>query len=147
MKTVSIQAVALVSLTTLLAMDLQVAGGQEPKTPPLRFVVLKEANTEYRWRLQDREGVVLAVSERTIPAKQAVRDAIEEVRKSAASDKVKYEVYQDAKMIYRWRLKGDEGRVLAVSGDQGYQDAAAAEKAIAAVKAGAREAEVVDKTD
>jgi uncharacterized protein YegP (UPF0339 family) len=124
------------------------ASGQDPKPPyrsPLTFVVLKDAQNRYHWRLQDKEGVALAVADRKYSGKQEVRDAVEQVRKLAASDKVRYEFHQDAKMLYRWKLMTGKDRMLAESGE-GYQEKALAEKRAAAVKAGAKEAEVVDKT-
>jgi uncharacterized protein YegP (UPF0339 family) len=124
------------------------AAGQDPKPPyrpPLTFVVLKDARNRFHWRLQDKDGVALAVADRKYSGKQEVRDAVEQVRKLAASDKVRYEFHQDAKMLYRWKLVADKDRVLAESGE-GYQEKALAEKRAATVKAGAREAEVVDKT-
>jgi uncharacterized protein YegP (UPF0339 family) len=124
------------------------AVGQDPKPPyrpPLTFVVLKDADNRYHWRLQDRNGVALAVTDRKYPGKQEVRDAVEEVRKLAATDKVRYEFRLDAKMLHRWQLKTGKDRVLAESGE-GYQEKALAEKRAEAVKVGAKEAEVVDKT-
>ena len=147
MKTPTRRACGLIALAALVA-TLSAAAGQDPKYPPpaLTFVVVKDAKSQYRWRLQDKVGVVLAVAGKDYPAKQAARDSIEQLRKRAASDKVKYEFHQDDKMLHRWKLKGEKGHVLAVSG-RGYQDKAAAEKQIAAIKAGAKEAVVVDKTD
>lgn len=124
------------------------AAGQDPKPPyrpPLTFVVLKDADNRYHWRLQDRDGVALAVTDHKYPGKQEVRDAVEEVRKLAGTDKVRYEFRQDAKMLHRWQLKTGKDRVLAESGE-GYKEKALAEKRAAAVKDGAKDAEVVDKT-
>ena len=39
----------------------------------------------------------------------------------AADPKLTFEMYQDAKDEYRWRLKADNGKILATSG-QGYKD-------------------------
>jgi uncharacterized protein YegP (UPF0339 family) len=111
----------------------------------LTFVVLKNAENRFHWRLQDRDGVVLAVTDQKYMSKQDVRDAVEEVRKLAASDRVRYVYHQDAKMLHRWKLTAGKDRILAESGE-GYQEKALAEKRAEAVKLGAKEAEVVDKT-
>jgi uncharacterized protein YegP (UPF0339 family) len=148
MTTRQTRAVGLIGLGALIAAAGAPAAGQEPKPypkPALTFVVLKDAEKRFHWRLQDEGGLVLAVSDKTFQSKQPARDAVEEVRKLAASDKVRYEFHQDAKMLHRWRLKAGKDRVLAVSGE-GYQEKALAEKRAAAVKAGAKDAEVVDKT-
>jgi uncharacterized protein YegP (UPF0339 family) len=132
----------------LIAAVLPPAAGQDPKPPyrsPLTFVVLKDAEKRFHWRLQDKDGVVLAVTNQKYPGKQEARDAVEEVRKFAASDKVRYEYHQDAKMLYRWKLKTGTDRILAESGE-GYQEKALAEKRAESVKLGAKGAEVVDKT-
>ena len=153
MTTTITRAVWLIGLGALLATAAAPVAGQYPKPYPrpypksaLKFVVLKDAEDRYRWRLQDdAAGTVLAVADKDYSGKQEVRDAVEEVRKFADSDKVKYEFHQDAKMLYRWKLKSGQGRVLAVSGE-GYQEKALAEKRAAAVKTGAKHAVIVDKT-
>jgi uncharacterized protein YegP (UPF0339 family) len=139
--------IGLISLGALIGSALP-SGGQDPKPPyrsPLTFVVLKDNDNHYHWRLQNKDGVALAITDRKYSNKQEVRDAVEEVRKLAASDKVRYEFHQDAKMLHRWKLKAEKDRVLAESGE-GYEEKAIAEKRVAAVKAGAKEADVVDKT-
>lgn len=141
----------MIGLGALLAAAAAPATGQYPKPYPksaLTFVVLKDKDAEdrYRWRLQDDlAGTELAVGDKVFLGKQEVRDAVEEVRKFAASDKVRYEFHQDAKMLYRWRLVTGKGRVLAVSAE-GYQEKALAEKRAGEVKAKAKDAVVVDKT-
>lgn len=150
MTTTITRAVCLSGLGALLAMAAVPATGQYPKPYPktaLTFVVLKDkdAKDRYHWRLQDDQGTVLAVGDKDFTGKQEVRDAVEEVRKFADSDKVKYEFHQDAKMLHRWKLKSGQGRVLAVSAE-GYQEKALAEKRADEVKTKAKDAVVVDKT-
>jgi uncharacterized protein YegP (UPF0339 family) len=138
------RAIGLIGLGALIAPT----AGQEPKPypkPALTFVVLKDAEKRFHWRLQDEGGLVLAVSAKKYQAKQEVRDAVEEVRKLAGTDRVRYVFHQDAKSLYRWKMLAGKDRVLAESGE-GYQEKALAQKRAAAVKAGAKDAEVVDKT-
>ncbi len=148
MKTSLTRAGGLIGLAILIAVVLPPAAGQDPKPPAkptLTFVVFKDNKETYRWRLTDESGAVLANADKGFPDREGVRDQIERVRKVAGTDKAKYEVYQDPKMLYRWRLKAEKGQVLAESGD-GQQDKAAADKAIERVKAGAKDAVVIDKT-
>jgi uncharacterized protein YegP (UPF0339 family) len=147
MRTRQARLTGLIGLGALIGAVLP-AAGQDPKPPyrpPLTFVVLKDAENRFHWRLQDKDGVALAVAGQKYPGKQDVRDAVEQVRKLAASDKVRYDFRQDAKMLHRWKLVAGKDRVLAESGE-GYQEKALAEKRVEAVKAGAKEADVVDKT-
>ena len=55
----------------------------------------------------------------------------------------KFEVYQDARGEYRWRLKSANGQVIATGGE-GYTSKAGASNGIEAVKRDAPGAEVVD---
>ncbi len=148
MNTSLTRAGGLIGLAALIATALPPAAGQDkkpPYPPVLRYVVFIEGKDTYRWRLTDESGTVLATVDKGFPNREAVRDAIEQVRKVAGTDMARYEVYRDAKMLFRWRLKAEKGQVLAESGD-GQQDKAAADKAIERVKAGAKDAVVIDKT-
>jgi uncharacterized protein YegP (UPF0339 family) len=143
------RSVGLVGLGALLMAVAAPSDAQQPPKPAprsaLSFIVRKDAEKHFRWRLQDTEGTLLAVADKEYPTKQEVRDAVEEFRKLAPSGKVRYEYRQDAKMLYRWKLKTDKGRVLAASGE-GYQEKALAEKRVGEIKAGVKEAVVIDKT-
>lgn len=56
-----------------------------------------------------------------------------------------FEIYKDSKSEYRWRLKADNGKIVADSAE-GYATKAGAEAGINLVKRGAAGAEVVDLT-
>ena len=58
-------------------------------------------------------------------------------------DKIKFEVYEDDKKEFRWRLKAANGQVVATS-SEGYKAKADAEKAVQLIKDGATKAEIVD---
>ena len=55
----------------------------------------------------------------------------------------KFELYQDGKGEYRWRLKSGNGQVIA-NGGEGYTTKAGAQNGIDAVKRDAAAADVVD---
>jgi uncharacterized protein len=55
--------------------------------------------------------------------------------------KLKFEIYEDAKKEYRWRLKAANGEILATS-SEGYKTKASAEHAIDLITKGAKNARV-----
>ena len=57
--------------------------------------------------------------------------------------KLKFELYEDKKKEYRWRLKAANGQTIA-SSSEGYKDKADCTKAIDLIKSGAGKAEVAD---
>jgi uncharacterized protein YegP (UPF0339 family) len=57
----------------------------------------------------------------------------------------KFEVYQDAKSEYRWRLKAANGQTIATSGE-GYTTRQNCLNGIDSVKSNAPEAEVVESS-
>ena len=54
----------------------------------------------------------------------------------AADPKLTFEIYQDSKEQHRWRLKADNGKILATSG-QGYKAKADCKKGIERIKSDA----------
>ncbi len=54
---------------------------------------------------------------------------------------MKYEIYQDKRGEWRWRLKAANGRILAVS-SEGYKNLADCESCVVMVKMGSRTAPV-----
>ena len=56
-----------------------------------------------------------------------------------------FEIYQDTKKQYRFRLKSRNGEIVATG--ESYPTKAIAKKSIAAVQRAAADAKVVDKTD
>ena len=126
MKAILTRAGGLIVLAALIAAALPPAAGQylktpdKPKKPYLTFVVFKDDKSTYRWRLTDESGTVVAMADKGFPDREGVRDVIERVRKVAGTDKARYEVYQDPKMLYRWKLRAEKGEVLAAfAGEKG----------------------------
>lgn len=134
-----------ICLAALLAAPLwgTAARGEEPEARTLKFEVYADKAGEFRWRLKAANGETLATGGQGYKAKADARHGVGLVQKSAADDKMTYEVYEDAKKEQRWRLKAANGQVVAAS-SEGYKAKADAEKAVALVKAGAAKAEVAD---
>lgn len=65
--------------------------------------------------------------------------------RAIAAEGLTFEVYQDAKKEFRWRLKSANGQVIATSG-QGYKAKADCRHGIDLVRDGASKAQVEDLT-
>jgi uncharacterized protein YegP (UPF0339 family) len=109
----------------------------------LKFEIYQDNAKEYRWRLKAANGAILATSGQGYKAKADCKHGVERIQQDAG--KLKFEVYQDNKMEYRWRLKATNGQTIG-SSSEGYKAKADCEHAIDLVKAGAAKAEVEDKT-
>lgn len=109
----------------------------------MKFELYKGKDDQFRWRLKAGNGAVLATAGQGYKAAADARHGIELLQKAGTDDKVKFEVYEDEKKEHRWRVKAANGQVVATA-SEGYKAKADAEKAIAAIKAGAAKAEVVD---
>jgi uncharacterized protein YegP (UPF0339 family) len=127
---------------TLLALLLGPAIRAED-APKLKFEVFQDRAGEYRWRLKAGNGAVLATPGQGYKDKAAAKHGVELVQKAGTDEKMKFEVYQDTKKDYRWRLKAGNGQVVATS-SEGYKAKADSEQVIAQIKAEAAKAEVVD---
>jgi uncharacterized protein YegP (UPF0339 family) len=112
----------------------------------MKFELYKDKAGEFRWRLKATNGATLATPGQAYKALADAKNNIESVKRSAIDDKMKYEVYEDAKKEHRWRLKASNGQVVA-SSSEGYKARADAEKAVETVKAGVAKATVSEVKD
>ncbi len=108
----------------------------------LKFELYKDKAGEFRWRLKEGD-TVLATPGQGYGAKADAKNNIASVQKSATDDKMKYEVYEDEKKAFRWRLKSSNGQTIASSSGS-FKDKAEAEKATEKVKGGVAKAEIVE---
>jgi uncharacterized protein YegP (UPF0339 family) len=133
-----------VRLFALAAGLFALAGLSRAQDPPkLKFELYADKAGEFRWRLKAANGEVLATPGQGYKAKADAKNGIEAVKRAGVDDKMKFELYEDAKKEHRWKLKSGNGQVVAVS-SQGYKAKADAEKATASIKAGGPKAEVVE---
>jgi uncharacterized protein YegP (UPF0339 family) len=109
----------------------------------LKFELYKDKAGEFRWRLKAGNGQIMATGGQGYKEKADARHGIELVQMAGKDDKAKFEVYEDEKKEFRWRLKAGNGQIVAVSSD-GYKEKGGAEKALERIKAGAAKAEVVE---
>jgi uncharacterized protein YegP (UPF0339 family) len=111
----------------------------------LKFELYKDAKQEFRWRLKGPDGKVLATGGQGYKGKADCKRGIEIIQEASdPKSKSTFEVYEDAKKDYRWRLKASNGQIVASSAE-GYKTKADAESAVATVKKAAKAA-VDDQT-
>jgi len=125
------------------------------RTSQSRFELFEDKAGEYRWRLRHRNGNVIATSgegytrrhnaengmqgvrrdalgatvllyeeEESLPEEEAEFEPVEETPSEAT-----FELYEDKAGEYRWRLRHDNGNIIA-DGGQGYASRQGAETAI-----------------
>lgn len=137
-----------------LLMVLAVAGfvlvnqpdaGRAQDKDGLSFEVYKDTAKEFRWRLKDADGKNLATAGQGYKTKGACMNGVKLIQKEA-DGKLKFEVYQDKGKAYRWRAKSPNGQVVASSSGS-FEEKAAADKSVAAVKKGAAKATVEEVKD
>jgi uncharacterized protein YegP (UPF0339 family) len=109
----------------------------------LKFEITRDAAKEFRWRLKAANGKILATSGQGYKAKADCRNGIKRIQEDVASGKLKFELYKDKAMEYRWRLKAANGQIIGAS-SEGYKAQRDADHAIDLIKKGAAKAAVED---
>jgi hypothetical protein len=109
----------------------------------LKFELYKDKAGEFRWRLKEGD-TILATAGQGFTTKASAKGNIESVQKSGEKDsKSKFEVYEDDKKAFRWRVKASNGQTIA-SSTSGFKTKDEAEKVSTTVKNGVAKAEVVE---
>ena len=117
---------------------------------------VKETATGIMFNLKAGNGEIIATSE-VYNSKDACLNGIESVRKNAVAANLedrtvegfetqknpKFEVYQDKKGEYRFRLKSSNGQIIAVG--EGYKAKAGCLNGIESIKKNAPEADVKEE--
>ena len=105
----------------------------------MTFEVYTDAKDEFRWRLLDGDSKNIANSGEGYSKKADCTKMVENFKDDIS--KYKFEVYEDNKKEQRFRLKARNGNVVG-SSTGSYKTKADAEKVIAAIKSGAKDATV-----
>jgi uncharacterized protein YegP (UPF0339 family) len=122
------------SLLAALVILQTVAAARAQDSSKLKFEMYKGANDQFHWRLKAGNGEVLATGGQGYKAKADCQHGIEVMQAAGdAKAKTKFEVYEDAKKEFRWRLNAANGQVVASSAE-GYKAKADCEKAVELVK-------------
>src|SRR5262245_11564265 len=80
----------------------------------LVFELYKDTAGEFRWRLKDGDST-MATSGQGYKAKADAKNGIERIMKDADSDKLTFEVYEDNKKEYRWKVLAKNGNNIGSS--------------------------------
>jgi uncharacterized protein YegP (UPF0339 family) len=105
----------------------------------MTFEVYADSKNEYRWRLKDGDGANVATSGQGYGKKADCMKMVENFK--ADISKYDFELYEDKSKEQRFRLKAKNGNTVG-SSSSSYKTKADAEKVIAAIKAGAKDAQV-----
>ncbi|NHN63137.1 YegP family protein, partial [Haloarcula sp. JP-Z28] len=99
---------------------------------------------EFRWRLLHRNGNILADSGEGYSSRSNARRAARRVSELAPDSAVddRFEVYEDAAEEWRWRLRADNGELIADSGE-GYANRSKAMDAVERVQSYAADADLL----
>jgi len=123
------------------------------------FQLYEDSAEEYRWRLHHDNGNIIADSGEGYSSKQKAKQGLESVRRNAAGGHVvdqsrddevddgeagsnaTFEIYQDAAENWRWRLRHDNGNIIADCGS-GYSSKQKVKQGMHSVKTNSPGAEV-----
>ena len=107
---------------------------------PTAIEIYRDEEDKYRWRLLHKNGNILGGSGEGYTSGSEAREAIDELRDGI--DEAEIEVYEDENGAFRWRLRGDEGKVTFDS--TGYESRRSAEGAVERVRTFLPEADLID---
>ncbi len=125
------------------------------------FEVYEDSGEQYRWRLRHVNGNIIADSGEGYASKQKAKQGLESVKENAAGGNVvdetrdddpeteggsdaTFEIFKDAEEKFRWRLRHDNGNIIADCG-QGYSSKQKAKQGMNSVKTNASGAAVTDE--
>jgi uncharacterized protein YegP (UPF0339 family) len=131
-----------VAALAALVLGLSFASAQ-PDAGKLRFEVYKGKDSNFHWRLKTPDGAVIANCGKGYKVAADTKEGIDLVKNAAADDRMKFDLFENGDKEFRWRLVDGNGAVVATSG-VGFRTREDAEKAVAAVRAHARTAELVE---
>jgi uncharacterized protein YegP (UPF0339 family) len=109
----------------------------------MAFEIYSDKAEEFRWRLKDTEGTIVATSGQGYKAKADCTKMVDNFK--ADISKYEFELYEDNKKETRFRLKAKNGNVVGAS-NSGYKMKADAEKVVDAIKKNVKDATVTDET-
>lgn len=130
---------AAIALALFVAMSGMTAAAQKK----MAFETYPDAKGEYRWRLKDGDGKVVATSGQGYVKKADCVDMVDKFK--ADISKYMFEVYEDEGKKFRFRMKASNGNTVG-SSSSSYEKKADAEKLVDAIKQGSKDAAKVEKT-
>ncbi|MFB6301057.1 MAG: HVO_2922 family protein [Halobacteriales archaeon] len=109
------------------------------------FEIYEDAAGEYRWRMKSGSDII-ADSGEGYSSRDGARAAVRRIKNYAPDADTldmgfaAFELYEDKRGEFRWRLRHRNGNILADSGE-GYSSKSGAREAIASVKENSPEAD------
>ncbi len=105
-----------------------------------KFEVYKDKGSKFRFRLKAGNGQIILTGE-AYNAKPACLEGIESVKKNSQKDSA-FEVYEDKKGGFRFRLKASNGEIIGQG--ESYEAKAGCLKGVESVKKNAADAKIVE---
>ena len=109
----------------------------------MSFEMYADAKDEFRWRLKDTEGTIVATSGQGYKAKADCKTMVENFKTDIT--KYKFEITEDKEKKHRFSLTAKNGQTVG-SSSKGYDKKKDAEDVVEAIKKGAKDATVKDET-
>ncbi len=120
---------------------LSAAGIAPAADKKMSFEVYQDAKDEFRWRLKDGEGAIVATSGQGYGKKADCTKMVGNFQEDIS--KYTFDVYEDNKKEQRFRLKAKNGNVVGASNGS-FKTKAEADAAIKEIQKGAKDAKVVE---
>ena len=108
---------------------------------PASFEIYRDSAGEWRWRFVHKNGNILAAASEGYTRRRDAKRAVDSIREDVAD--ADFEIYEDNRDEYRWRLTASNGEIVATSGE-GYASESGAEDAVDRVKRLAPDADALD---
>lgn len=124
---------------------------RDGKQSQARFELYRDRSDKYRWRLRHRNGQIIAGSGENFERRSGAQNGIQSVKRNSfgadiiehedeevdeepieEESNAEFEVYSDKKDEWRWRLKHDNGNIIA-DGGEGYSSKSNALRAVDSV--------------
>lgn len=118
-----------------------VGPAQYLRAEPTAFAIFRDAAGEWRWHLIHRNGNILADGGEGYASRSNARRAVDKLREDV--EDISFEVYEDAAGEFRYRVRAENGQIVAASGE-GYASEDGAADAADRVQTYAPEADVLD---
>lgn len=132
--------------------EVETRTAEEPTASKATLEIYRDRAEDHRWRLRHDNGNIIASSGQGYSSKQKAKQGASSVKKNVAGADVveitrpedaaqaSFEVFEDSAGEWRWRLRHDNGNIIADSGE-GYTDRSAVESGIGRVRSYAASAD------
>lgn len=109
----------------------------------MSFEIYADKSEEFRWRLKDAEGTIVATSGQGYKEKRSCTTMVDNLK--ADISKYKLNVEEDKAKKFRFTFVASNGQTVG-SSSKAYDKKEDAEKVVEAIKKGAKDATIVDET-